>query len=57
MGLKIRRKKALFIILGVVAVLFVLNLFHVFNIFSCNPFANQAQVRFYDEIDASARRR
>ncbi|MBQ1921581.1 MAG: hypothetical protein II188_03560 [Ruminococcus sp.] len=51
MGLKIRRKKALFIILGVVAVLFVLNLFHVFDIFSCNPFANQAQVRFYDEIE------
>ena len=51
MGLKIKRKKALFIILGVVAVVFVLNLFHVFNFFSCNPFANQAQVHFYDEIE------
>ncbi len=38
-------------IIAVVAVIFVLNLFHVFNIFSCNPFANQAQVRFYDEIE------
>lgn len=52
MGLKIRRKKALFIILGIVAVAFVLNLFHVFNFFSCNPFANHAQIRFYDDIKA-----
>ena len=52
MGLKIKRKKALFIILGIVAVAFVLNLFHVFNFFSCNPFANHAQIRFYDDIKA-----
>lgn len=52
MELKIRRKKALFIILGIVAVAFVLNLFHVFNFFSCNPFANHAQIRFYDDIKA-----
>ena len=35
-----------------VAVAFVLNLFHVFNFFSCNPFANHAQIRFYDDIKA-----
>ena len=52
MGLKIKRKKARFIILGIVAVAFVLNLFHVFNFFSCNPFANHAQIRFYDDIKA-----
>ena len=52
MGLKIKRRKALFIILGIVAVAFVLNLFHVFNFFSCNPFANHAQIRFYDDIKA-----
>ena len=52
MGLKIKRKKALFIILGIVAVAFVLNLFHVFNFFSCNPLANHAQIRFYDDIKA-----
>ena len=45
------QKEALLGIIAVVAVIFVLNLFHVFNIFSCNPFANQAQVRFYDEIE------
>ena len=51
MGLKIRRKEALLGIIAVVAVIFVLNLFHVFNIISCNPFANQAQVHFYGEIE------
>lgn len=45
------QKEALLGIIAVVAVIFVLNLFHVFNIFSCNPFANQAEVRFYDEIE------
>lgn len=52
-----KKKDAIYIAVGaaaLAAVIVVLNLFHVFNFFSCNPFAGTAQITFENKTVAAS---
>lgn len=48
-----KKKNIVYVVIGaaaVAAVIILLNSFHCFNFFSCNPFAGKAEIRFNSKI-------